>query len=431
MSTLLLPDTAHVAALSDEQVLAGQQQIAEIRRRVDAVAAVFAGELARRSVPELGKDGLARREGLRTPVKLVSFLTGVSTAEAGDLVRVGEVLGGESPWLAAVGDAVAAGNLSVAAASAIRTGLGEPTADVAADDLQDAAARLARDGKFLPPEKMAQEARFARDQLDVEHVQDREALLRARRGWWMRRLPDGLTKTTIISAPEDSAFLGDLRDRLVGPRTRGVRFVNDAEEARAEQIRADERTTEQLAVDGLMVILQAGAEADDGTILGSRKPSVRVKTTYADLKADAGFAEIEGETAVVSISTAKRVICNTGIVPVVFDPTGHLIDVAQDQRLHSARQRVGFSIRDGGCLIPWCDRPPSWCEIHHADPWSEGGKSTVANGVTICRAHHGWVHDTHRKITLGDDGIYYLIEPNGVASTPLPSKSKLAHAVNH
>src|SRR5882757_4373304 len=245
MSTLTLPDTAQVAVLSDAEVLAGQRQIAEARRIVDAAAVVFAGEIARRSAPELGKDGLARRQGLRTPVKLLSFLTGVSTAEAGDMVRVGEVLGGDSPWLTAVGDAVAAGELSVGAAAAIRTGLGEPTADVAADDLQDAAERLARDGQHLPPERMAQEARFARDQLDVEHVQDREALLRGKRGWSMTRLKDGSSKTTIISPPEDAAFLWDLRDRLVGPRTRGVRFIDETEQARADAIVADERTTEQ------------------------------------------------------------------------------------------------------------------------------------------------------------------------------------------
>jgi hypothetical protein len=340
------------------------------------------------------------------------------------MVRVGEVLGGDSPWLTAVSEAVAAGELSVGAAAAIRSGLGEPTVDVAADDLQDAAERLARDGRHLPPERMAQEARFARDLLDVEHVQDREALLRAKRGWWMTRLKDGSSKTTIISPPEDAAFLWDLRDRLVGPRTRGVRFIDDAEQARADAIVADERTTEQLAHDGLMVILQAGAEVDDGTILGSRKPSVRVKTTYSDLVRDAGYAEIEGETAVVSIATAKRIICTTGIIPVVFDPTGRLIDVAQDQRLHSPRQRVGYSIRDGGCLIPWCDRPPSWSEIHHAELWSKGGKSTMPNGVCLCRAHHGWVHDTGREIIL-HNGMYYLVEPDGTTRTALPSKSKI------
>jgi hypothetical protein len=424
MSILSLPDLSGLAHVADDVLLGLQRDVAAVRRQVDTAAASIAGELARRSAPELGKDGLARRQGLRTPVKLVSFLAGVSTAEAGDLVRVGEVLGGESPWLAPVGEAVTAGELSVGAAAAIRTGLGEPTAEVAADDLQDAAARLARDGRFLPPEKMAQEARFARDLLDVEHVQEREALLRSKRGWWMRRLPDGLTKTTIISAPEDAALLWDLRDRLVGPRTRGVRFIDDAEQARADAIVADERTTEQLAHDGLMVIVQAGTELDDGTILGSRKPSVRVKTTYADLKLDAGFAEIEGETAVVSIATAKRIICNTGIVPVVFDPSGKLIDVAQDQRLHTARQRIGIGMRDGGCLIPWCDRPPSWSEIHHPELWSEGGKTTMANGVCLCRAHHGWVHDTGREI-IPDKGTYYLVEPDGITRTPLPSKCKV------
>ena len=215
MSTVTLPDASYVVSLSDDELLAGQRQIAESRRQVDAAAAAFAGEIARRSAPEFGSDGLARRQGLRTPDKLVSYLSGTSGSEARDMVRVGEVIGGEAVWLAPVAAAVTAGELSVGAAAAIRAGLGEPTADIAADDLHDAAKRLARDGRFLSPEKMAQEARFARDQLDVEHVQDREAVLRAKRGWWMKRLPNGLSQSTIIHPPEEAALLWEIRDGLV------------------------------------------------------------------------------------------------------------------------------------------------------------------------------------------------------------------------
>src|ERR1700712_5394400 len=122
MSTISLPDASGVALLSDAELLAGPRRIAAVRREVDAVAAGFAGENARRAGPGLGKDGLARKEGLRTPEKLVSFLTGSSGSEAHDLVQVGQVLGGDKPWLAAVGQAVAAGELSVGAAAAIRNG---------------------------------------------------------------------------------------------------------------------------------------------------------------------------------------------------------------------------------------------------------------------------------------------------------------------
>jgi Domain of unknown function (DUF222) len=423
MSILALPDLSGLTRVTDDVLMELQRDVAAIRRQVDSATASIAGEIARRSAPQLGKDGLARRQGQRTPEKLISFLTGTSGAEARDLVRVGEVLGGEAAWLAPVAEAVNSGVLSVGAAAAIRAGLGEPTADVAVDDLAHAAERLAREVVGLPPERAAEEARFARDVLDVEHVAEREALLRSKRGWWVTRQQDGNTRMVIVSDPLNAALLLDARDLLVGPKTRGVRFVDPADQARAEEIMADERSVEQLAFDGLVQIFHAAAQVDDGTIFGSRAPSVRVKTTYAELKRDAGFAEIDGQTAVVSIATAKRIVCTTGIIPVVFDPSGRLIDVAQDQRTHSTRQRSGFSIRDGGCLIPWCGRPPSWCEIHHPHLWSEGGKSTMANGVTLCRAHHGWVHDSGREIVLGNDRTYMLVEPDGIKRTALPSKS--------
>jgi hypothetical protein len=423
--TLTLPDTSGLSALGDATVLDLQRQVAEVRRRVDVVAASIAGELLRRSAPELGADGLAKKLGMRTPELLVSSLTGMSKAESRDMVQVGEVLDGGPDWLGAVGEAVSAGELSVGAAAAIRVGLGEPTDDVAVDDLADAAARLAHEMVGLPPEKVVERARFARDVLDVDHVRDREALLRSKRGMWATRMRDGNTRYTLIADPENAALIDDARDLVAGPKTRGVRFVDEAEQARAEAIQADPRTAEQLMFDAFMQMIRMGADADDGRIFGSRAPSVRVRTNYSDLVRDSGFAEIEGQSAVVSIATAKRIICTTGIIPIVFDPSGKLIDVAQDQRGHSARQRVGIAVRDGGCLIPWCDRPPSWSEIHHPQLWSKGGKTTMENGVCLCRAHHGWVHDTGREVIL-DNGIYYLVEPDGTKRVPLPSKARLA-----
>jgi hypothetical protein len=52
----------------------------------------------------------------------------------------------------------------------------------------------------------------------------------------------------------------------------------------------------------------------------------------------------------------------------------------------------------------------------------------MPNGVCLCRAHHGWVHDTHREIIL-HNGMYYLIEPDHTTRTPLPSKSKIMQVV--
>jgi hypothetical protein len=77
---------------------------------------------------------------------------------------------------------------------------------------------------------------------------------------------------------------------------------------------------------------------------------------------------------------------------VVFHSDGS-IDVGRAQRTFTSRQRVALGAIWGGCAFPDCDRPPLWCEAHHATPWSHGGRTDVNNGVLLCRHHHMLVHD--------------------------------------
>src|SRR3546814_1221434 len=63
-------------------------------------------------------------------------------------------------------------------------------------------------------------------------------------------------------------------------------------------------------------------------------------------------------------------------VPILFDSAGQVVNVGRDQRLFTARQRIALSARDGGCIWPGCDRPPSWCEAHHIDEWQRAEEHT-------------------------------------------------------
>ncbi len=42
---------------------------------------------------------------------------------------------------------------------------------------------------------------------------------------------------------------------------------------------------------------------------------------------------------------------------------------------------------------PHCDRPPGWCEAHHAkQPWAIGKTTNLDEGVLLCAHHHRTVH---------------------------------------
>ena len=62
----MLRDVGLCGVLCDEELLEILRYGAEERRLVDAFSAVAAGEIARRSAPELGSTGLAQRTGYRT-----------------------------------------------------------------------------------------------------------------------------------------------------------------------------------------------------------------------------------------------------------------------------------------------------------------------------------------------------------------------------
>src|SRR5690606_5115998 len=81
-----------VAGFTDAELLDGQRAVAELRRRVDAVAAAFAGEIAHRSRRELGHARLAQRNGVRSAEVKIAKVSATSRRDAHTLVRAAEFL---------------------------------------------------------------------------------------------------------------------------------------------------------------------------------------------------------------------------------------------------------------------------------------------------------------------------------------------------
>jgi hypothetical protein len=413
-------DLSGLAAASHQELMAGMRQWAAHVRSVESVVAAFAGEIDRRSNREAGYDGLAASTGARGPEGLVSTLTGKSARDSRDLVTVGRLLDAPPVWLGDVAAGVASGEVSVGAAAAIVTGLGQPTADLGADDLLDAAQTLVAEAASLPPEKVAKRARELRDELDAAGIADREEALRAKRFLRLTPRPDGMTSIFGLLDPESAALVTDAIDCVTAPRRNGPRFLDDTERARADAIMKDPRTTEQLALDALVEMIRIASAADPGRVFGIRKPAVRVHVDASDLVPcdesgrREGAGHLEGQTAAVSIATVERLACTDGYIPVLFQPGGP-IDVGLTQRLFTTRQRIALAAIWGGCAHPDCDRPPSWCEAHHALEWDNGGPTDIRNGVLLCRFHHMLTHNMGWSIRPPDrpGGKWFMYPPPG------------------
>ena len=64
-----------------------------------------------------------------------------------------------------------------------------------------------------------------------------------------------------------------------------------------------------------------------------------------------------------------------------------------------------WPVRDQGCVFAGCERPPAWCEAHHARPWSTGGPTDIDNGCLLCCFHHHLVHAGEWTVLMAPDGI--------------------------
>jgi hypothetical protein len=93
------------------------------------------------------------------------------------------------------------------------------------------------------------------------------------------------------------------------------------------------------------------------------------------------------------------------------DKLGRLVSMETTRRFFTDAQREFLRLRDGVCATPYCEAP-----IRHADhttPATDGGKTSLANGQSLCEACNyakqaaGW--KTHRS----RDGTITVTTPTG------------------
>jgi hypothetical protein len=443
-----------VQSLTDAELLEAGSVLGSLRDRVLSRAALVAGEIARRSAPDLGSRGLAQRTGFRTPIDMVKATTGATAREATTAVQLGtlmvetasegrideatgEVSTPTKPWLKAVATALQAQQISVAAAEAIAHGLGVLSSAIDNDALARAASQLVldaalRSNQSMHPDQLLRRARQVRDELDAGGVSVREAERRAQRSFRISVLPDGMGRAVWVMDPETLASVKDVYDRATSPKLGGVRFVSGESAEKAEDILADPRTPQQLASDAMEQVLRLGADTDPQFLLGSGAPVVKVIVTKAALEAGAsagvGLGRLEGHPDPVSLPTVERLRCTGDTIGIIFNQHGQPLDVGREHRLFTRRQRAALAVRDGGCRAPGCDRPPSWCEAHHVQAWGlDRGGTDVANGILLCKHHHLLFHANGWQIRH-QHGNYWLIPPPDIdpKQTPLAMPSKSA-----
>ncbi len=96
----------------------------------------------------------------------------------------------------------------------------------------------------------------------------------------------------------------------------------------------------------------------------------------------------------LSAGEARRLACNAGILPAVLGTKSVALDLGRESRLFSEAQRVAKGLEHNTCAATGCERPYAWCELHHRQPWAQGGRTDLADAIPLCPQHHHWIHDT-------------------------------------
>ncbi|MGC0249045.1 HNH endonuclease signature motif containing protein [Pseudactinotalea sp. Z1748] len=95
----------------------------------------------------------------------------------------------------------------------------------------------------------------------------------------------------------------------------------------------------------------------------------------------------------ISAAHARQLACNSGLVPLVLGGQSQPLDLGRGNRLFTETQRTALTVRHTTCAADGCARPYSWCELHHATPWENGGPTDLDNAVPLCHRHHRMAHD--------------------------------------
>jgi hypothetical protein len=153
---------------------------------------------------------------------------------------------------------------------------------------------------------------------------------------------------------------------------------------------------------------------------GGRRPHLNVLIRLEDLEGRARSAVLDfGGT--LAPQALRMLACDAGVVPIVMNGTGQPLDVGRSTRTIPDGMRRAVTARDRGCAHPGCDRPPSWCEIHHILEWEHLGPTALDNLVMLCRVHHRLIHFSGWTVRIRN-GLPEFIPPMWVDPEQKPRR---------
>ena len=161
--------------------------------------------------------------------------------------------------------------------------------------------------------------------------------------------------------------------------------------------------------------LAAGFGGESGTRAERFQVAVHTEMATLEKNGEPGRSEVDGVR--VSAESSRRLACDAAVVPMTHRD-GEVMGVGRKTRTIPPHIRRALEERDRGCRYPGCGS--RFTEAHHVTHWADGGDTSLANTVLLCRRHHRVVHEGRTRMSLNRLGqaVFFTKKGKMIASAP-------------
>jgi hypothetical protein len=331
----------------------------ECRRRERVAAAEGAAALA-----EIDRRDSYLRGNYLTSVAFVAHQTGDSQQTAAGRVRVARALEAMPHTATAFG----AGDIDMVRVRRLM------------DAHQDAPEEFATAEAELVERARTQEAATFTHTIAIwrQNAAREHALIEERQQFQRRRL-------TLTDTLEGMIHLEADLDRVTGET---VITAIGALAGPANRDGNDGRTPTQRRADALGEICRRYLDTGEAPISGRQRPHLNVTVDLDALTGGTVGRSQIGHQHPLGAAAREFLACDATVCGILMKHPNEPLLMGPKTRTATPAQYRALSVRDGGCVVPGCSRPPDWCDAHHLIPWTRGGSTNIQDMILLCRPHH-------------------------------------------
>lgn len=434
-----LPTHRHLSSASGSELLELTQVVATAVKRLEGLGVFCAGTLDRKMTSPRGDEELQEKVGFASPVELVRDITGSSLHAARHRLRLASEV--TPSGIANMPDTFSVAPFELVAAALEKGLLAEQSAQQIVTTVLKFAAAPNTLSHEMEAHLMAEVLRIpvsqeadcdskrsqildriskhgvADESADLPvgmHLEDVRKACRDAARQWQQEAPvsadkfvsaeryvslgiekEGLVPLTGRLLPEVAATLDALINAVTSPR------VAENDPAFSSAVSGNEARNKRH--DALATILNVASRSADLPSLGGAPITVMIQTSVEDLEwRKTGVVHSNQGPVGVSNVAVLHAACSGSVQFFAADRAGKLVSLGNQQRAFTAHQRRAILARDGGCVIPGCNVPGAWCEVHHVTPHALGGPTHTDNGVLLCYYHHRHIESSGWNVRMRD-----------------------------